>query len=196
MGKLNYFSFHSFLFNTFLFLRRSYHLKYPNKLDYEEWLTVFRSHGKIPQKRDTLTGLLDPMDAKEDSIGSPETTAGISVNQGKRKASVVNESVSNPNNSNLSGQDDEKLPDIVYDNEAAKKYSRVLRPQEKVLASGTILKHEKIINHSNPSVAPKQRRILLITDFPRMIYIDTIGSIVRGHLELQAEMKMDLKPVR
>lgn len=88
------------------------------------------------------------------------------------------------------------LPDIVIDNEGTRKYVRLLRPNEKVIAFGTVLKHEKTVSIASSSIAvPKQRRVLLVTDAPRMIFIDTIGSIVRGHVELQADGKNQVKVV-
>jgi hypothetical protein len=115
-------------------------------------------------------------------------------------AAAVNPNILNPNEPiNLSVIDINQAifrkEDIIYDNESNKKYVRLLRANEKVICAGTILKHEKIMNNMNAAIAPKQRRILLITDSPRMIFIDTIGSIVRGHLELQAEMKTEIKIV-
>jgi hypothetical protein len=115
-------------------------------------------------------------------------------------AAPVNPNILNPNEPiNLSVIDINQAifrkEDIIYDNESNKKYVRLLRANEKVICAGTILKHEKVMNNMNAAIAPKQRRILLITDSPRMIFIDTIGSIVRGHLELQAEMKTEIKIV-
>ena len=100
-----------------------------------------------------------------------------------------------------------ELPEIIYDMDATKKYSRLLKSNEKLLAAGIVLKHEKIMPISAMStstreagaatgfIPPKQRRILLITDSPRLMFIDTIGNIVRGHLELQSEMKTDVRLV-
>lgn len=71
-----------------------------------------------------------------------------------------------------------------YDNDTTKKFVRILRNNEKVIASGLVLKHENVVNKVDSSLAPKQRRILLFTNSPRLIFIDPIGNIVRGNLEL------------
>ncbi len=88
------------------------------------------------------------------------------------------------------------LPEIVIEADAMKKYARLLRVNEKVIGSGVVLKHEKTLLTKDSSIAPKQRRVLLVTDAPRMIFIDTIGSIVRGHVELQNDPKNEVKVVR
>lgn len=80
---------------------------------------------------------------------------------------------------------------FAIDQEATKKYTRVLRPAEKVLGSGQVLKYERLVAN-----APKQRRIMLVTDLPRLIFIDTIGAVSRGQVDLLGESKMDLRMVR
>lgn len=90
------------------------------------------------------------------------------------------------------------LPEIVFDMDATKKHTRLLRPNEKVIGSGTVLKHEKtlpLMNAKDLAAVPKQRRVLLITDAPRMIFIDTIGGIVRGHVDFQYDSKNEVKVV-
>jgi hypothetical protein len=77
---------------------------------------------------------------------------------------------------------------FAIDQEATKKYTRVLRPAEKVLGSGQVLKFERLVTN-----APKQRRIMLVTDLPRLIFIDTIGAVSRGQVDLLGESKMDFR---
>jgi hypothetical protein len=84
---------------------------------------------------------------------------------------------------------------ITYDNENTKKYSRQLRNGERVLGCGVVMKHERVMHNSNATNAPKQRRILIVTDLPRLIFIDIIGNIVRGSVDLVAESKMDIKQI-
>jgi hypothetical protein len=100
---------------------------------------------------------------------------------------------STPTMRNLSSH---KNGSLSVDTEATKKYNKSLRNGERVIASGIVLKHEKTRDNASATNAPKQRRILLVTDLPRMIVIDTIGSVVRGNVELQAEYKMEIRLVR
>lgn len=86
-----------------------------------------------------------------------------------------------------------KNPLLAIDPEATKKYYRVLRKDERVICSGLVFKIEKL--GSAGTATHKQKRILVLTDNPRLIFLDTIGNIVRGHLELSKDGKTDAKMV-
>lgn len=92
-----------------------------------------------------------------------------------------------------SGLEDKANLEVTYDNENTRKFSKQLKTNEKVIACGTVMKHERVMAHTNATNAPKQRRILLVTDLPRLIFIDTIGNVVRGSVEVPSESKMDIK---
>ena len=51
-----------------------------------------------------------------------------------------------------------------------------------------MLKHDNNVNPKTSSAAAvaasKQRRILVLTDAPRLLFLDPVGNIVRGNLEL------------
>jgi hypothetical protein len=124
------------------------------------------------------------------------------------KKDAKNTKNTNTVNDNSASLDLIDLPEVTYDLDATKKYSRVLKNNEKVIASGVVLKHEKImaVSAMNASTKetgsgaggfnpPKQRRILLVTDTPKLMFVDTIGSIIRGHLELHADMKAEVRAV-
>lgn len=179
-----------FIYLMRLFIRRTYRLKMKCREDYETWVAIILAKVSPDGNASHLHALLSPggpmldspmlrqpsnMNLKEDQLLRPEL-----VSDDER-------------NSSANGRND--LRGVVIDFDATKKYTKSLRANEKVLGSGIVLKHEKVMSHLQAASAPKQRRILLVTDLPRLVFIDTIGSIVRGHLDLQAESKMELKTV-
>lgn len=68
-----------------------------------------------------------------------------------------------------------------------------------VLTSGQVLKHDSVSVHrtvsANASAAPKPRRILVLTDALRLLFLDPVGNIVRGNLELSNEGPVEVKMV-
>jgi hypothetical protein len=59
--------------------------------------------------------------------------------------------------------------------------------------SGIVLKHERTVT----GIASKPRRVLIVTDTPRLVFLDPVGNIVRGNLELTGgEDAVDVKMVR
>jgi hypothetical protein len=192
MGKNIYMPFHYFLIAfSCLYHRRHYRIKFAQKVDYQKWQILFSTNSMLPfcQKPSVTEG-------GNASIANAAATGGFN--------SALNGLLGSTATSTTTKVDEILNPehtltafaaDISYDNEAAKKYARLLRAGEKVLAAGTILKFEKTMSSSSASNAPKQRRILLVTDLPRMIFIDTIGSIVRGNLELSSDTKVDVRSV-
>lgn len=68
-----------------------------------------------------------------------------------------------------------------------------------VLTAGQVLKHDSVavskINSLSASAAPKPRRILVLTDAPRLLFLDPVGNIVRGNLELSNEGPVEVKMV-
>ena len=135
----------------------------------------------------TAAGGSSNANAKENSLSLPSLTGGPN-GAGGRSGSLTFDP-------NSFATESDKLPDITYDNENTKKFSKQLRNGERVIGCGQVMKHERVMHNSNATNAPKQRRILLVTDLPRMIYIDTIGNVVRGSTELVQESKMELKTV-
>jgi hypothetical protein len=82
------------------------------------------------------------------------------------------------------------------DNNATKKYSRLMRPKESVVAAGVVLKHE--VKSKSGAFSPAStgtRRILLLTDLPRLIFIDPVSNIIRGHIELSKTARIEYKTV-
>jgi hypothetical protein len=67
-----------------------------------------------------------------------------------------------------------------------------------VLVSGPVLRHDSGPQGSKAASAltpVKQRRILVLTDAPRLLFLDPVGNIVRGSLELGAA-QVDIRMVR
>lgn len=73
-----------------------------------------------------------------------------------------------------------------------------------VLASGLVFKHDPsatttptITTTTAATTAPaqKQRRILLLTTSPRLLFLDPIGNIVRGSLDLCTNAVVDVNIV-
>lgn len=69
-----------------------------------------------------------------------------------------------------------------------------------VLASGLVLRHDTSAQGGKTSstAAAKQRRILLLTDNSRLLFLDPVGNIVRGALDLSAgggAQKVDVRAV-
>jgi hypothetical protein len=82
------------------------------------------------------------------------------------------------------------------DNNATKKYSRLMRAKESVVASGVVLKHEAPKKSGAFSPASSgTRRMLLLTDLPRLIFIDPVSNIIRGHIELSKNARIEYKTV-
>jgi hypothetical protein len=68
-----------------------------------------------------------------------------------------------------------------------------------VLASGPVLRHDSGPQGSKAASAltpVKQRRILVLTDAPRLLFLDPVGNIVRGSLELGGTTQVDTRMVR
>ena len=76
-----------------------------------------------------------------------------------------------------------------------------------VLASGLVFKHDPSANTTTPTttttttaattaaLVQKQRRILLLTTSPRLLFLDPIGNIVRGSLDLCTNAVVDVNIV-
>ena len=74
-----------------------------------------------------------------------------------------------------------------------------------VLASGLVFKHDPsatttpnittTTTAATTSPAQKQRRILLLTTAPRLLFLDPIGNIVRGSLDLCTNAVVDVNIV-
>jgi len=73
-----------------------------------------------------------------------------------------------------------------------------------VLACGQVFKHDVLPPSKSTSsskkdnqTGSKQRRILVLTDMPRLLFLDPVGNIVRGNLELTSALaKVEVKTVR
>lgn len=102
-------------------------------------------------------------------------------------------SLSNGLSPSLPSSSEDPAWEGTIDAEATKKYNRSLRVSEKVIAAGIVLKHEKTVSTASAASAPKQKRVLLVTDIPRMMFIDTIGNIARGSIDMTGENKVEVR---
>lgn len=221
MGEL----LHAFFFCVplipLLYHRRVYRIKFSNAVEYDDWRKCFALRCVSPATISTKVTLTKPSRSesfkgnhsfeflKEHMVSSVESTASTSSLSSSSSASVLASSSAAPSSllsSMLSGagklvssmkvSEDRRAWEPTVDSEATKKFSRSLRVSEKVFASGIVLKHEKTMNNASAASAPKQKRILLITDAPRMMFIDTIGNIARGNVDLLSDSKIEVKEVR
>jgi len=185
---------------------RHYRIKFPQKADYKKWQVLFATNSSLPftnkpssihSSTSNTSNMM--MGNNGNGLNGNNTNGGVGGNNNPNGMNNGGYNTMNTMNGNKMDEISSaecitfSAADISYDVEAGKKYSRLLRAQEKVIASGIILKYEKVMASSNATNAPKQRRILLVTDLPRMIFIDTIGSIVRGNLELSSGDKIEVK---
>lgn len=199
--------------------RRIYRIKFSNITEYDDWRKTVQSRCITPNNPGTASSssakIAPPKLAKsesfkgnhsfeflkEHSISSAESTAssssllsGSSSSALATPSSLLTSMLSGAGKI-LSSRSEDKPWEPVIDSDATKKFSRSLRVSEKVFASGVVLKHEKTVNNANAAIAPKQKRILLVTDTPRMIFIDTIGNIARGNLELSRDQNIEVREV-
>eukprot|EP00981_Chlorochromonas_danica_P006506 scaffold1404_cov173-Ochromonas_danica.AAC.2 len=162
---------------------------------------------KVP-KSESFKGTHSFEFLKEHAVSSAESTSSASSTSsmlmGGSATAATNVTTSSLLSSMLSGAGKVLTsitrPDVVerpweatIDTEATKKFARSLRVTEKVFASGVVLKHEKTVSNASAAAAPKQKRILLVTDAPRLVFIDTIGNIARGNMDLLADLKVEVK---
>jgi hypothetical protein len=203
-----------FLSFSFYFYRRKYKLRFYNRHEFYDWKQLFLDHDpNYIKAQHTLARTASSTNSKISGLPSlmAAQSAATSFLAGRTLASAAGSKENNLSLPSLTGGmmgftafdsssfasgSDDKMFEITYDNENTKKYSKQLKNGERVIGCGQVMKHERVMRDSNATNAPKQRRILLVTDLPRMIYVDTIGNMVRGSTELVAESKMEIKAVR
>ncbi len=131
---------------------------------------------------------------KEDNLSHPETTHSYGTSlSGSTASSTTN--LSGSLTSNLNSKTDLKNVDV----EATKKFARLLRKDERVTAAGQVMKHDlptPRVGAQSAAAVTKQRRILVLTDAPRLLFLDPVGNIVRGNLELGGDAVVEVKMVR
>jgi hypothetical protein len=186
-----------------------------NGIEYEDWRKCFLSRCITPTQPNTPVPLVSPIKVQQNSkfkgesfkgnhsfeflkehmISGAESTAStasmmtsstLSLNPASSSTSINRQQISSTRQS----------VEVGVDIENTKKYTRSLRVQEKVYACGIVFKYEKTVSNASTANAPKQKRILLVTDVPRMIFIDPIGNIARGNIELLPELKVETREVR
>lgn len=115
--------------------------------------------------------------AKEDALSSPRKTSVESPAKAVASSLALFQTKQNIRGNNPADSIERNI-----DNNATKKFFRLLRDGEKVLGAGMVQKWEP--KPKGAFAAPSSKRILLLTTMPRILFLDPIGNIVRGHLEL------------
>lgn len=197
--------------------RRVYKVRFSNSTEFEDWRKSFGSRCIAPSAPAT-TAATTPLKSQQSSrfqrgesfkgnhsfeylkehvVSSAESTASTASMLTASTLSLSGASTVTANLLSALSRQQSNLgnSEPSVDTENTKRYARSLRVQEKVYGCGMVFKYEKIASNANASSAPKQKRILLLTDFPRMIFIDPIGNIARGNMELLPDLKVETKEV-
>lgn len=117
---------------------------------------------------------------KEDSLSSPTKTTDSPAK------AVANSLAVFQSKQNIRGNNPADSIERNIDNNATKKFFRLLRDGEKVIASGMVQKWEP--KPKGAFAAPSSKRIVVLTTTPRVLFLDPIGNIVRGHIELPPQV--------
>ncbi|RYG67525.1 hypothetical protein EON64_07250 [archaeon] len=196
--------------------RRVYKLRFSNSTEFEDWRKSFGSRCialSVPstatplplksqqssrlQRSESFKGNHSFEYLKEHVVSSAESTASTASMLTASTLSMGGASTVTANLLTALSRQQSNLGNTepVVDMENTKRYARSLRVQEKVYGCGMVFKYEKTANNANATNAPKQKRILLLTDVPRIIFIDPIGNIARGNIELLPDLKVEAREV-
>lgn len=154
----------------------------------------------FPEPEDALRASGSAGDpGKEDSLQFPETTSLV-TDMGSMELAEA----SLPSNTSKKGLFSSlTFPSIVNEKEvdliATKKYARILKKNEKVLAAGPVIRHVSSGNASGAQsggATKQQRRVLVLTDAPRLLFFDTGAGTVQGALDITGAAPVDLRAVR
>jgi hypothetical protein len=134
---------------------------------------------------------------KEDSLVFPETTS-LMADTGSVEL-VEASTASNTSKKGLFSS----LPSIGIEKEvdaiATKKYARILKKNEKVLAAGSVIRHvagsTAGASGAQSGASKQQRRVLVVTDAPRLLFFDTGAGTVQGALDITGTAPVDLRAV-